>query len=155
REAGQFHFYARASLHEKGGACAFVNGLPAIGEAGYVDQQGFPVKRFTVTVLPAPTAPAPIFSAPPVVVSDSIGVGDSFTISVKVRNGGAASDDGRIVVGFPSLTNPADTALVSSSSTGDAPGYREFAAGIAVTDSACAPVPASYLVVEYADSDWP
>jgi hypothetical protein len=156
REVGQFHFYARASFHVQGGsACAFVNGSPANGEAGYVDQQGFPVKRFTVTVLAPPTAPAPVFTAPVVVASDSIGLGDTFSIAVRVRNDGAATDDGRIVVGFPSLTNPADSALVSSSSTGDAPGYREFPAGIAVSDSACLPVSASYLMVEYADSDWP
>jgi hypothetical protein len=155
RAAGQFYFYARASMHAAGDpACGFANGLPTSGEAGYTDQQGYPVKRFSVTVLPAPTAPVPVFAAPVAIVSDSIGLGDTFSISVKARNNGAASDDGRIVVGFPSLTTPADSALVSSPSYGDAPGYREFPAGEAVSDSACGSVAASYLTVEYADSDW-
>ena len=155
RAAGTFYFYERATMHETGGgACAYVNGVPAAGESGYTDQQGYAVKRFSVTVLPPPTAPAPVFTAPVAVVSDSIGLGESLSISVRVRNDGAASDDGRIVVGFPSLTNPADSALVSSSSTGDSPGYREVPSGEAVSDSACGSVAASYLTVEYADSDW-
>ena len=156
RTAGTFEFYVRSTMHSTvGGACAFVNGLPLGGDAGYIDQQGWAVKRFSVNVVPQPTLALPTFVTLTGVQADSIGLGDSLTVSVVVRNDGAASDDGRIVVGFPSLTNPADGQLVASASAGDSPGYREFAAGAALADSSCQSVTASYLAVEYADSDWP
>jgi hypothetical protein len=153
-QVGTFYFYVRSTMHTAGGApCALVNGLPQEGEGGYTDQQGFPVRRFTVTVQPAPVTPIPVFT---VVVAPlpSIFIGQAVTLTVAVRNDGAASDDGRIVVGFPALTAAGDEAFVSSSSTGDSPGYREMPAGTSLIGAACQPLTASYLTVEYADADW-
>ena len=95
-----------------------------------------------------------MFTAPVAVVGDSLALGERLSISVRVRNDAAASDDGRIVIGFPSFTDPADSALVSSTSVGDSPGYREFPSGAMVSDSTCQSAAAAYLAVEYADSDW-
>ena len=153
--AGPFYFYVRGTMHEAGGAaCEFVNGVPETGEAGYIDQQGWAVKRFAVMVSPPPAAPEPQFVGPVVTAPGWIGLGQSFSIRVAVRNEGAASDDGRIVVGFPAFTSAADSQQVTSLSAGDSPGYREIAAGAAVSDSTCQPATAPYLLVEYADADW-
>ena len=52
----------------------------------------------------------------------SIVLGQTFTITLRVENRGHASDDGRVAVSFPSLTNPADPQWVSGSGGDDGPG---------------------------------
>ena len=161
RTSGPFYFYVRSTMHDPGGGpCAFVNGLPASGQPGFTDQQGYAVKRYSVIVRPAPMLPGPVFTSAVNVTGDSLGLGESFSISLSAQNNGAASDDGRIVVGFPSLTSPADSQFVSyvkspDTYAGDSPGYLEFPAGAIVSDSLCQSLAASYLEVEYRDSDWP
>lgn len=155
RETGTFVFDVRSTMRRRDGApCEIVNGLPAGGQEGLTDAQGWPVRRFSITVVPMPTAVQPVFTAPVAPVPATISLGQSFTLSLSVRNDGAAGNDGRIVVGLPNFTLVTDVQHVSSTSSGDAPGYREFPAGTALINTTCQSVTASYLVVEYADSDW-
>ncbi|HKQ58676.1 MAG TPA: kelch repeat-containing protein [Candidatus Eisenbacteria bacterium] len=155
RALGPFVIDVRSSMHRAGGAaCEIANGVPSEGEAGHVDQQGWEVRRFTVEVVPPPTKPAPVFTTAVAAIPASIPLGQTFTLTLEVQNDGAASDDGRIVVGFPGFTGPSDDVRVSSNSSGDLPGYGEVVAGGALVGPSCQPLTASYLMVEYADSDW-
>jgi hypothetical protein len=157
---GPFYFYVRSTMHDAvGGACAFVNAQPASGQRGFTDQQGWSVARYAVQVIPVPMEPVPGFTSAVTAVGDSLALGESFTISFSAQNNGAATDDGRIVVGFPSFTSPTDSELVSyvkspDTYAGDSPGFIESPAGSIVSDSLCQSFAASYLEVEYRDSDW-
>lgn len=155
RAVGTFHFDLRATMRRAGGTgCEVVSGVPDSGEGGHVDPQGWPVKRFSVTVLPPLTAAQPVFVTSGAPFPGHITLGQSFTLNIGVRNIGPASDDGRIVLGFPALTGAGDGAYVVGPPGGDVPGYRELAAGSVLADSTCAPVVGSYLIAEYVDNDW-
>ncbi|HKQ56830.1 MAG TPA: kelch repeat-containing protein [Candidatus Eisenbacteria bacterium] len=148
--AGTFVIEVRSIMHTiGGGSCAFIGALPPNGASG-ADQQGWAVRRFTVNVIDQPE-PAIVSIA---LTPGPINLGQTITLTALVRDNGAGSDDGRIVVSFPTLTDPLDHLLVVSGSVGDTPGYREFPAGAMVSNPSCSAIPASYLVVEYADSDW-
>jgi len=153
RATGPFTIELRSSMHTAGASCNWINALPSGGSPGFVDQQGWAVHRYTVNVLPAPTAPEPTFTSQSW-IPQSIEIGQSIQLSFSVRNAGAASDDGRISISFPSLTNPGDGQWVTSSSAGDTPGFVEIAAGGSLSGSDCQPRTAGYLVAEYADDDW-
>lgn len=155
---GTFYIYVRSAMRETGSACSYRTKLPPNGDAGYVDQQGWPVKRFAVTVLPVPPGtygPAPLFTGAPSGFPTYITLGQSLTITMSVRNDGLPSDDGNITVSFPTFTSPNDHQWASSSSSGDAPGYLEHPAGSPLTGANCQTATASYLAVEYADASWP
>ena len=155
RAVGEFHLDVRSTMHEAWGApCEIAHGLPPNGQGGHTDQQGWAVRRFTVNVLPAPTEPIPVFTTPVTPLPSVIALGQTFVLTLSARNDGAASDDGRIVVGFPAFTGTGDDLRVTSTSSGDLPGYREFPAGSTLADAACQPLTAPYLFVEYADEDW-
>ncbi|MBI1796523.1 MAG: hypothetical protein HYR74_05670 [Candidatus Eisenbacteria bacterium] len=152
---GTFAIDVRSTMHPTGGApCAYVNGVPTGGQSGVIDQQGWPVTRFTVTVQPPPTAPQPSFPTDVQGLPTTISLGQSITLTASVLNDGAASDDGRISVSFPELTGTGDAQWVSSSSGGDTPGFAKTPAGGAMNDASCQPMTASYLAAEYVDNDW-
>ena len=100
-----------------------------------------------------PPEPPPVFTSA-VFGSASITLGESFNFTATVQSNGRASDDSRIILGFPTLTGATDGAWVNSASAGDLPGYRERAAGSALPDSGCHTISSSYLTAEYADSAW-
>ncbi|MBI3539468.1 MAG: T9SS type A sorting domain-containing protein [Candidatus Eisenbacteria bacterium] len=152
RQAGTFTILARVTLHVTRTTCQYVSATPS-GGAADVDQQGFAVTRYTVTVLPPPTGPEPAMTSVTGVPA-SITVGDAFTISCSAVNNGLASDDGAIVLGFPSLTGAGDGQWVTSTATGDQPGFRNLPAGSTLSDTTCGPLTASYLVSEYRDNSW-
>ena len=154
RATGTFHLDVRSTMHRAGGVCTFVNGVPAEGQGGVTDPLGWEVRRFAVTVNPGPVAPEPVFTAAVNPIPSIISLGQTFAVTISVRNDGATSDDGRIVIGFPSLTSPTDHQFVSSPSTGDLPGYRETPATLPLLSSSCQVITASYLAVEYVDQDW-
>src|SRR5262245_7612792 len=132
-----------------------VFGGPALNDTWVLPLAGAPAwSRIPPVAAPVPTAPVPAFADPITGLPATLFVGQSFSLRALVRNDGVASDDGRIVVGFPSLTGPADGALVSSASDDDLPGFRLHAVGSAIDGSACQPMTASYLVAEYVDQDW-
>jgi galactose oxidase-like protein len=152
QKTGVFTFDIRCTMRVSGSPdCVYVNGVPAEGSSGYVDQQGWGVRRFSVAVY---DKPVPVFTAAAGLSLPSIIVGESFTVTASAVNLGAPSDDGRISISFPGLTDPLDVQRVSSSSTGDTPGYQARAAGSTLSSATCQPVTASYLVAEYADQDW-
>ncbi|HKQ58675.1 MAG TPA: kelch repeat-containing protein [Candidatus Eisenbacteria bacterium] len=160
RATGTFEFYVRAGMHRVGGtACDIVGAVPSDGAGGYTDQQGWPVKRYTVQVNP-PTVPVgPGFVNAGIPYPDAITLGQTITLTIRVRNVGAASDDGQIVVGFPSFTAAGDSQYVAYSPTtippdDDLPGFRELPVGTTLLDSLCTPVSAPYLTVAYQDNDW-
>src|SRR5215471_18240657 len=111
KQAGVLYITLRSTMRTAGlGACAYVNGLPAGGDP-FKDQQGWAVRRFAVTVDPPPVAARPLFqnvslSTKQIILSQRIDV------AISVADSGLASDDGRIVVGFPSLTDSADVSRV-------------------------------------------
>jgi hypothetical protein len=155
REVGTFAIDVRATMRTANAdSCAYVNALPPNGQAGYLDAQDWPVKRFTVTVLAPPVAADPEFASPVSVSADSIVLGQTVTITASVRNLGLASDDGRVVFSFPTLTDTLDGARVTSPASGDYPGFRTLSAGTPLLGQDCQPVTASHLVAEYADNDW-
>lgn len=155
RTVGTFYFDMRATMRRAGGtACEVVSMVPLNGEGGHVDAQGWPVKRFSLTVLPPLTAAQPVFVTSGGPSLGRITQGQSFTMDIGVRNIGPASDDGRIVLGFPAFTAVGDSAYVSGTLGGDVPGYRELPVGSVLADSTCAPVVGSYLTAEYVDNDW-
>jgi hypothetical protein len=147
---GTFYFYVRATMHAPGTPCTQINGLPAGGEPGFVDQQGFPVVRYAVTIV---DTPQPRFTQAPTLSAPVIELGQPFTITTAVQNDGTTSDDGRIVVSFPALTSPTDSAQVREYSSGD-PGYQEHPAGSPLPDASCQPGTATCLAVEHADAAW-
>jgi len=100
------------------------------------------------TAPPAPWIPAVNISRSPITI------GESFQIATAALNAGGASPDGRICVSFPSLDHPTDVQRVVTGPADDLPGYSRHAAGSALADSACQPMTADYLVVEYGDNDW-
>ncbi len=154
REAGRFYIDVRSTMRTGGlGACAYVNGFPADGKGGYTDQQGWAVKRYGVTVDPAPTVAQPVFSSAIYLSATTLIVGQPLSIAVSARNLGAASNDGRIVVGFPAFTNSTDGGNVSAN-VAPSQVYRESPAGSAIADSLCGTITAGYLMVDYADADW-
>jgi hypothetical protein len=150
---GSFDIYVRTTMREAGAACGQYSALPGNGAGGFVDQQGFAVKKFTVTVNPAPPITIWFPSGGPAFPS-AILLGQSFTLSQGVTITGGSCDDGRIVFSFPSFTQPSDNQWVTSASAGDTPGYRELPAGATLAKPDCEPVAASYLVAEYADDAW-
>jgi hypothetical protein len=151
RTVGAFPVYVRSTMHwVPQGPCAYVDGIPA-NLAQTVDQQGRAVGVVWVQVLPP--EPPPVFTSA-VFGSASITLGESFNFTATVQSNGRASDDGRIILGFPTLTGATDGAWVNSASAGDLPGYRERAAGSALPDSGCHTISSSYLTAEYADSAW-
>src|SRR5262245_8004832 len=107
-----------------------------------------------VAISPGPPGAHPAFYAGVSGIPAELTLGQSMTITIPVLNNGIPGDDGRIAVGFPGLTDPADARWITSSSSGDSPGFRTFASGSALQRADCAPMIASYLVAEYADSDW-
>ncbi len=151
KAAGTFYFYVRVTMRKPGASCGFVNVLPPPGAETFVDQQGWSVRRFAVTVLDTPD---PVFTTGVALSATTIGLGQSFTVTTTVRNDGAGSPDGRIAVSFPGLTDPGDVQWVSSPSAGDSPGYAEHPAGSSLSDASCQAVPAIYFLAEYADGDW-
>ena len=154
-ETGTFIIDVRSTMHTAGGAPSDqVSDVPGNGQTGFTDQQGWSVNRFVVTVDPPPTEADPVFTAAVSLSAGTIALGDSVTITAQVRNDGVASDDGRIVFSFPSLTDPLDAQRIGSASGGDDPGYRVFPAGSTVLGRNCQPVTATCLVAEYADADW-
>jgi hypothetical protein len=154
REAGTFYIDVRSTMRTGGlGACAYVNAIPPSGQGGTTDQQGWAVKRYAVTVDPAPTAAQPVFSNAVYLSATSLIVGQTLSLSFAVTNPGAASDDGRIVVGFPSLTASADAANVSAN-VDPIMVYREWPAGSAIADSLCGTITSGHLMVECVDADW-
>ena len=60
---------------------------------------------------PLPPAPIPSFAAPTTWHPDSIVLGQTFTITVNLRNDGLTSDDGRLSVSFPSFAGPSRWAV--------------------------------------------
>jgi hypothetical protein len=145
--AGTFYLYVRCAMHKAGTACQITNVVPPGGEGGYADQQGFPVTRYAVTVV---DSPQPTFTL--IELSGTqVELGQSFSITAYVRNDGATSDDGRLVVAFPSLTSTPDSAQVGGA-TDDGAEYREYPAGSPLLDASCQPVTAAYLGVEFASA---
>ena len=113
------------------------------------------VQKFGVAVPDTtPGPPLPIFSTVVPGQPESIILGETFDITLGVRNVGYTSDDGRIVVSFPSLSDPGDGPRVTCSSIGDTPGFRVVPAGGTLTRVDCSPMTASYLLAEYADSSF-
>jgi hypothetical protein len=154
RAAGPFTIELRSTMHVTSGSeCGWINAQPSGGTPGFIDQQGWAVRRYTVNVLTGPATPSPVFVSEPVPPA-SIEIGQTINLSFAVRNAGTRSDDGRISISFPGLTNPADGQWVTSNSAGDTPGFVETAAGGSLSGSDCQPLAASYLVAEYVDDDW-
>jgi hypothetical protein len=146
---------AHVAVFDPAGGRMVVFGGPALNDTWALPLTGSPAWSMIQPLAPpAPTAPVPVFADTITGIPATLFVGQSFTLRALVRNDGVTSDDGRIVFGFPSLTDPADRARVSSPTAGDAPGFRVHAAGSAVDGAACQPVTASYLVAEYADDHW-
>lgn len=150
---GTFYMDVRATIHEPGTpACSAQNVVPNGGTSA-VDQQGFPVARFAIQIGPPPP-PTPNFFTQVSGIPSTLIIGQSFNLSVWVRNDGGTSDDGRIIITFPGFTDPGDGQWVASSTTGDSPGYIERPAGSTLVNAACQPVVAGYLVAEYGDDSW-
>jgi hypothetical protein len=150
---GTFYLDVRASFHEPGTpACSTLNATPNGGTA-VIDPQGFPATRYAVQILPPPP-PVPNFYTQVLGIPSTLVIGQSFTMSIRVRNDGGLSDDGRVVVGFPGFADPADGQWVSSTTSGDAPGYSEHPAGSTLLSAACQPVVVGCLVAEYGDDSW-
>jgi hypothetical protein len=148
---GTFYVDIRATMHQPGApVCLVSSAIPSGGQAA-VDAQGFGVERFAIQVT---SSPPPRFTAPIAGIPTAVAVGQSFTLTLSVSNDGGASDDGRIVVAFPTLTDPGDGQWVDSPGGSDAPGYVERPAGSALSDASCRPVTAGYLVTEYQDNNW-
>jgi hypothetical protein len=155
RTLGSFRVYVRSAMRRDGTTCEYTNAVPGTGSSA-TDQQGWGVKAYTVTVVPAP--PSPSFTQTPVFTpsSLSITVGQSFTLALRVRNDGGNSDDGGITVAFPALAQPGDAARVSfnAGSNDDVPGYIEREVGSTIYNINCQAMGASHLMVEYADENW-
>lgn len=146
---------AHVAVFDPAGPRMVVFGGPALNDTWVLPLAGAPAWSMIPRLAPpAPTVPVPVFTDTIAGVPGTLFVGQSFTLRALVRNDGVASNDGRIVFGFPSLTDPGDGARVASSTGGDTPGFRVHAAGSTIDGIACQPVTASYLVAEYADDHW-
>ena len=99
-------------------------------------------------------SPSPAFIGNIELSAEEIDLGDSFTLTISVKNTGATSDDGAISVSFPDLTSASDAQRISSSSSGDDPGHRAFAAGESIHSADCQLMTAGYLLAEYGDANW-
>src|SRR6185503_4114595 len=115
--AGDLPINVRATFHRRGGGpCDVVNDLPPAGLGGFTDAQGWPVKRYVVSVTTPPVLPRPdpVFPTAIAGVPASIVLGENFTITATVRNARIVSDDARIVVEFPGFTQPGDVGWVDT-----------------------------------------
>jgi hypothetical protein len=153
---GPFVMDVRCAMHGDGDPpCVLVNGVPTVGDP-VIDQQGFPARRIHVDVNPGP--PVPVFMAQPTYTITSLSPGQTTRLTLTVRNDGGDSDDGRIVVAFPSFIQPSDVQWVApaaGTSSGDLPGYIERPAGELMHQLGCGPLASSnYLTTEYDDQDW-
>jgi hypothetical protein len=156
QNVGDFFVEIRGTMRQNLAGCDWSNGLPAEGEGGFTDPQGWPVQRFRVQVTPPQVAyPSPVFTAPVEISSTTIAQGEAFTLRARVRNDGSDSDLGIVSVSFPSLTSGADGQWITPLSTGDdTPGYQELPAGSVIPDASCYYAPAAYMAVEYVDDYW-
>src|SRR5262249_42035009 len=142
--AGTFYLYVRCAMRKAGTACELISVVPPGGESGYTDQQGFAVARYAVTVVASPQPTFTLMS----LSTTHIEIGQSFSITASVQNDGASSDDGGLVVAFPSLTSTPDSAQVGGY-TNDGAVYREYPAGSPLLDASCQPGTAACLRVEF------
>ena len=87
----------------------------------------------------------------------SITLGDYAEIYVRVKNNGDSSDDGAIVISFPTMTDSGDKTYVDrmDSSDDSGSGYKEFAKGdYGVWHKNGYQFDAKYLKVEWWETDW-
>ena len=148
---GLFPIQFRSTMHTNGTGCSFVNGTPVLMFQA-TDEQGWSVGTLWVNVL-APPPPAALTAVAG--IPATVPWGESFTLTATAIRNDAGTYPGRIVIGFPGLTSAAAVDSVSSTTTGDAPGYLEQPSGSTLPDSAgCQPVAIGHLVAEYGDAGW-
>lgn len=97
QEAGDFIFQVRSAMHQKGGAPDDWVNDPSSGSK---DQQGWSVKKKTITVNSQPPSPD-LFNVD--ISSNEIMLGDEVTIKIEGRNNGGDADEGDLTIEFPDL----------------------------------------------------
>ena len=103
QRTGTFLMHVRSTMHWEGAApCMFVNGVPANGSSGR-DEQGWTTRVVGVQVVAPP--PPPVFVGPIAGIPAAITLGENIRVTATVLNGGPASNDGRISIGFRNLTS--------------------------------------------------
>jgi len=129
----QYRFVSDVSIHNYGGA--YVDNIVILGGP---------------SALPSPTITLYGQS------EDEINLGETFDITLAVENNGGLSDDGALILSFPTLDNDGDKQYVQKigGSQGDSPGYQEYDHGDLIWSRNEYQFPADYLTVQYEDQAW-
>ena len=152
-EPGTLWIRVRTTMASDIDACDFINDASVSGGVSDTDQQGWTVRRFAVTVNPAPVAPPNPDLVSVAVSPSTVQVGESFTVTVTARNDGGTSPEGAInaSVRYSDGSDDVSVNLPPNSAWGD---LIVRSPGETIYNSSCCPIPAADHLIEAVDYSW-